>query len=460
MGAAKIEQHTIDPIPVTERHGRARDLFTLWFGSNIMMLSILTGALATMLFKLPLLGALLAIATGNLVGGVFMALHGAQGPQLGLPQMVQCRGQFGSRGAIFVVAVVVIMNLGFFASNLVLGSQSLRTIAPATNDDLNIGLIALLSLAAAVYGYDWIHAFGRWMSWVGGFALLASFAWIMGVSRLPPDLWQRGTTSIAGFFGMTAAGALWQIAYAPYVSDYSRYMRVDSGVRPTFWASYGGSTLGSILPMALGALVGITVAEANVVTALAGRLGPVGIPVVAILSLGLGAASAMNIYCGVLSAITIGQTFVPVWRPRGQSRLILSVIFVAIALAIALLGARNFLSNYENFLTLLLCVMAPWTAINLVDFYLVRHGAYDVDSFFKANGGLYGRYNFVALSCYGFGILIQVPFLVTNLYTGPVAKMLGGVDISWLLGLFLVGPLYLLMARVAGKSDMESSNVT
>ena len=128
--AARIERHTIYPIPAAERHGRARDLFTVWFGSNIMVLTIVTGALATVRFQLSLLrGDFSAILIGNLVGGVFMALHAAQGPQLGVPQMVQSRGQFGSVGAIFVVALVVVMYIGFVASNLVLGGQSLHSIA-------------------------------------------------------------------------------------------------------------------------------------------------------------------------------------------------------------------------------------------------------------------------------------------------------------------------------------------
>ena len=43
-----IERRTIEHIPLDERHGRARDLFTVWFGSNIMLLTIITGALATL----------------------------------------------------------------------------------------------------------------------------------------------------------------------------------------------------------------------------------------------------------------------------------------------------------------------------------------------------------------------------------------------------------------------------
>jgi hypothetical protein len=40
----------------------------------------------------------------------------------------------------------------------------------------------------------------------------------------------------------------------------------------------------------------------------------------------------------------------------------------------------NFLTNYTNFI-LLLYVLIPWTAINLVDYYRIRHGEYEVEAF-------------------------------------------------------------------------------
>jgi nucleobase:cation symporter-1, NCS1 family len=437
-----IEQHTIYPIPPGERHGRAADLFTVWFGSNIMILTIVTGALATLRFALSAIAAVFAILLGNLIGGVFMALHAAQGPQLGVPQMVQSRGQFGSIGAMFVVVLVVVMYLGFVASNLVLGGESLHSIAGAVSDKTGIVLISLLSLAAAVYGYDLIHSYARWMTWICGAALAACFFWVIVVRGLPSDIWQRGGFTWSGFLGMISVGALWQIAYAPYVSDYSRYMPENSGVRPTFWASYWGCVLGSVLPMLLGALLGLTVPDGNIVAGLALATRPISIVIVVVFSVGIGATTAMNVYCGVLSSITVGQTFVPQWQAGVSARIVLSVIFCALSLAMALWGAKNFMVNYENFLSLLLCVLAPWTAVNLVDFYFVQHGRYDVASFFAPDGGIYGRYNTTALLCYALGILVQVPFLATDLYTGPLARALGGIDISWLVALVLVGPLY------------------
>lgn len=89
-----VEQHSIDFIPETERHGSVFSLFTLWFAANMQITTVVTGALAVVI-GLPLVWALVAIVVGNLLGGVVMALHSAQGPRMGIPQMVQSRAQFG-----------------------------------------------------------------------------------------------------------------------------------------------------------------------------------------------------------------------------------------------------------------------------------------------------------------------------------------------------------------------------
>jgi len=42
--SAPVERRTIEHVPVDERHGRARDLFTVGFGSSIMLLAIIIRA--------------------------------------------------------------------------------------------------------------------------------------------------------------------------------------------------------------------------------------------------------------------------------------------------------------------------------------------------------------------------------------------------------------------------------
>ncbi len=442
-----VEQHTIYQIPHDQRHGTFRDLFTIWFGSNIMMLTIVTGALATTVFKLDFLSSIAAIAVGNLVGAIFMALHAAQGPQLGVPQMVQTRGQFGSIGAVLVVGIVIIMYVGFLASNIVLGGQSLHTVFPGISQNALIVLIAVVSVVATIFGHDLIHAYARILTYASGAALALTFVWMVFVHGLPAGVMHMNAFSLAGFCSMISVGALWQIAYAPYVSDYTRYMPHDTGAVPAFWASYWGCSLGSILPMILGALLGLVAANGDPVGGLTAFTGPAAIPIVVIFSVGIAGTNAMNLYCGVLSTITLVHTFASSWKAGPAARIVTAAVLTTIGLGIALFAAGNFLTNYTNFILMLLYVLVPWTAINLVDFYLVREGDYDVAAFFTAEGGVYGRFNKPAIACYIFGILIQLPFVDTTLYTGPVANMLGGVDISWIVGLLTVSPIYYLLAR-------------
>ncbi len=443
---AAVERHTIYPIPHGERHGTFRDLFTIWFGSNIMILTIVTGALASTVFKQNMLSSAAAIVIGNLVGGIFMALHAAQGPQLGVPQMVQTRGQFGSLGAVLIIAIVIVMYVGFLAANVVLGGQSLHAILPGIGTRSLIILIAIVGVVATVFGHDLIHAYARFLSVASGGALLLTFVWMVFIHGLPAGLLGVNAFSAAGFCSMVSAAAFWQIAYAPYVSDYTRYMPHDTGAVPAFWASYLGCTLGTILPMILGALLGLVAARGDPVEALSTYTGPAAFPIIAIFSIGIAGANAMNLYCGVLSTLTLLQTFRPAWKAGAAARIVTALALTLVGLAIALFAAGDFLTAYTNFILLLLYVLVPWTAINLVDFYLVRHGAYDVASFFKAAGGVYGRFNKPAIGCYMFGVLVQVPFISTDLYTGAFARMMGGVDIAWIVGLVVVSPVYYVLA--------------
>ena len=251
-----VEQRTIEHVPVDERHGRARDLFTVWFGSNIMLLTIITGALATTVFGLPLWAGVLAMVLGNVIGGIVMALHAAQGPQMGVPQMLQTRAQFGSYGSLLVVVLVVFMYLGFFASNAVLGGQALAKVTglPHQLVDRLIGLISVVGhhhrlprsstvSPRPVASSQAVH----WSSRSSGSS---------GSNGVPAETWHTGGFTWAGFMATLSVAALWQIAYAPYVSDYTRYMPKDTGQRAAFWGTYSGCVLGSVLPMLLGVLDG------------------------------------------------------------------------------------------------------------------------------------------------------------------------------------------------------------
>jgi purine-cytosine permease-like protein len=446
LDAAAIEQRTIAQVPLSERHGRVRDLFTIWFGSNVMLLTIVTGALATTVYGLSLAWAAAGLVLGNLIGAVFMALHSAQGPKLGVPQMIQSRGQFGAYGAIVVVIVVIIMYLGFIASNLVLAGDSINNLVSGISVDVGILICTVLGLAICIYGHDMIHLVNRVATVFCGLILVLAVVALF-IKGAPHGTLSNGGWNFAGFVSSVAVAVLWQIAYAPYVSDYSRYLPADTPVQNTFWASYWGCVLGSALPMIFGALLGSAAPDLDQISAMHTLCGAVGWLVVLVFGVGMVNTIAINIYGGVLGTVTFGQTFAARWLPRGGTRIGLAVVFCVIAAVMAIVGKDNFVTNYTNFIFLLLYLLVPWTAINLVDFYLVKHGHYDVPSFFKPDGGLYGLFNLPACAVYVIGVAVEVPFISTEMFTGPIAKQISDVDLSWLIGLAVVCPLYYWAAR-------------
>ncbi|QHF95169.1 cytosine permease [Streptomyces sp. NHF165] len=465
--SAVLERRTIDVVPKNERHGRTRDLFTIWFSANLGPLTLVTGALAPAAFGLSFWWSLVALLAGHLGGGFLMALHSAQGPQLGVPQMIQSRGQFGTVGALVVVLAVLVMYQGFFASNLVVGAQSLREVLPGVPQDAGIVGGAVVSLVVAVVGYRLMHRIGALSSWVFGAVQIAGAAWLL-CGGLPGDFLSRGGFSLGGFLGMVSVGALWQVAYAPYVSDYSRYMPASTaGVRSTLWCTYWGTVLGSLLPMTVGAAVGLAVPGSDPVAAQTGLLGtPLAQLTLWCFALVTMLTNSMNLYGAVLCVVTAVQTFAVRWLPRGAGRALLGAALCALSAVLALAFAGSFMDRYLNFLYVLQYLLIPWTAINLVDFYLVRRGHYDVAAFFTRDGGAYGRVNRPALSVYLLGIAVEFPFMAQEMYTGPVAAMLGGTDLGWLAGLLFTLPAYLLAtrgtraARDAGSPHPDPPGIT
>jgi len=451
----RIERRTIDVVPQDERHGRTRDLFTIWFSANLGPLTVVTGALAPTAFGLSFVWSLAALLAGHLGGGFLMALHSAQGPQLGVPQMIQSRGQFGSVGALAVVLVVIVMYQGFFASNLVVGAQSLAEVTPV-DERTGVVLCALVSLVVAVIGYRLMHRIGSVTTWAFGAIQLIGAAYLLFFG-LPSDFLSKGGFSLAGFLGMVSVGALWQIAYAPYVSDYSRYMPADrAGVRSTLWCTYAGCVLGSLIPMVVGAAIGIASKGNDPIAALDTLLGStLGQLTLWSFALVTMLTNSMNLYGAVLCAVTAIQTFAHRWLPRATARAILATALTVLSVVLALALADSFMTSYLNLIYVLQYVLIPWTAINLVDFYLVKHGEYDVASFFARDGGVYGRWNATALTVYAIGILAEIPFMAQSLYTGPLAHALGDTDLGWIAGLVVTVPAYLVAVRLKATPAPE-----
>jgi purine-cytosine permease-like protein len=442
-----IESRSIEYVPLAERHGKVWELWPVWFTGDAHLATLATGLIGVTQ-GLPLLWSALAIVAGCAFGTFFMAFHATQGPQLGLPQMIQSRPQFGYRGALLVWVVALISFVGFNAFNLLLAGDTLHLLTGLAARPAFLGFAAL-ALALAVVGHDWIHVAQRVLAAV---LIVALLIFSVGASIEvtfpgPPLSWAgfRATPFLTQFF----AAASYQLSWSIYVSDYSRYLPRDVGVRESFWWTYSGALIGGAWMMLVGMVVGVVAPGLDVAPAVRAAGDAVfhgfGVTLLTSCLLGLVTISSLNFYGGSLTLLSIADSFARV--PLNVRARVLSLAVVALAaVAIALSASGDFVTGFGGLLSVLLYLFTPWTAINLIDFYVVRHGHYSVHEIFRPHG-LYGQWNWRGLTAYAAGFIAMVPFFSTGLYEGPVARALGGADIAMMIGLPVSAGVYLLACR-------------
>ncbi|MFL1610690.1 purine-cytosine permease family protein [Acinetobacter baumannii] len=431
--AFAIESHSIDYVAPSERNGKVRDLFTLWFCTNIAPLAVITGAMSILTFNLNIVSALLAICCGHFFGAAILALTSAQGPQVGIPQMIQSRAQFGRYGALLVVLFTTLIYLGFFISNIILSGKTLHTVVPAIPVPTATVIGAIAATTIGVIGYHFIHKFNKIGTWFMGGSLLIGL--MIMVPHNNADVLAKGSFNMKGWFAMFGLCAVWQISFSPYTSDYSRYLPKSIGIYKPFIFTYLGASLGTIFAMAFGTIAVSIGSTADAMEAVKSGTGMFGYVLMILFLCNIIGHNAMNLYGAVLSCITSIQTFAGQWMPSRNIRVVLSIIVLVLATLTALWASSNFISFFLNVIFALLFILVPWVSINLLDFYVVNKKSYDIQSIFARDGGIYGKFNAKALTAYFIGIAVQIPFLKNAFFTGALADVIQDADISWVIGL-------------------------
>jgi NCS1 nucleoside transporter family len=452
-----IEKHSIDYVPLAERHGKVWHLWPVWFSGSAHLATLAAGVVGITLGG-NFLWSVIAVVAGVALGTFFMAFHSAQGPQLGLPQMIQSRPQFGYRGALLVWVVALIAYIGYNAFNQVLAAQAfhqLNASVPPTSA-ATIIIFTVLSVAVAVLGYDLIHLAQRWIAYLMMAMLSVFTVAVLMHGGLPADAFDLGAFRAIPFLAQFFAAAAYQLSWSIYVSDYSRYLPKDVSVASTFWWTCAGAFLGGGWMMLVGTVSAAFNPTMNVAAAMQAAadaaLPGFGTPLVFASMLGLITITSLNFYGASLTLLGMIDSFKELACTVPQRLTSLLALALA-ACGIALLASKNFINSFEILLSVLLYLFTPWTAINLVDFYVVRKGHYSVREIFNPNG-MYGRWNWRGLLSYGVGFVAMLPFFNTDIpyfskefHIGFVARMLGGADIAMLIGLPVSAGCYLLACR-------------
>jgi nucleobase:cation symporter-1, NCS1 family len=441
-----VEVHSIEYVPQTDRYGTPTRLFTIWFSINLSIVCLTVGTLGVFA-GLSLGWAVVALIVGNGVGTIFMAAHSAQGPRLGVPQMIQSRAQFGVLGAALPLVAVVITYILYTAADGVVVRDTVKQIL-GVGDDTAIAGFGLVTLVIAFVGYELIHRMGVALSVISLGLLTAAGLLILGRGAPDPILVGEPRHFSSAIFMLTMTqSAAWSLSFGPYVADYARYLPERVSQSSTFWLTGLGNFLGATLVMAFGAY--LASAHAGIArdpgTGIAGLFGSAAFAVRILIAVGVLQGNVMNLYSAYMSSATIFTGVHGMTRLGTRAKFVLMSIIILVATLIAILAQYRFDVYFGDMLSAMIYLLVPWSSINLTDYYLVRRGTYSIPDLFRADG-IYGRFRWNVIAAYLVSIALQIPFVELSFYTGPTARLLGA-DIAWVPGLVTAGVLYYVIER-------------
>jgi purine-cytosine permease-like protein len=459
-----IEVRSIDYVPACERHGKVAAQGPFWFLGNFHFFTVSIGFIGPSM-GLGLGATALAGTLGILFGTIFMAFHASQGAELGLPQMIQSRAQFGHRGVLVPLVGALFTFLGFNVINSIIvaeGLEHLRGFDPVAVS----AVLAVIAAGLAIYGHDRLHAAFKLLFWCN-LPLVSILTVAILAGRVAPGAVPAPASfTWAAFLTQFAAAASYNITYAPYVSDYSRYLPKATPRRAIIANVYIGASASAIWLIILGAWLATRIAATDSVGALA-TAGDMIVPgfgtLLALVSIGaLVATMGINAYSGMLTILTGIDSVRPV-APTRALRIGFILALAVLWFAIAASFGGNAIAALNATLIVMLYLLAPWTSVNLVDYFLIRRGRYAITDLARPDG-IYGLWNWRGLGAYFAGLLASVPFFaIHGVWIGPIAQRFGGVDIAWLVGLAVAAVGYAVLARssdLAGEAAAIAASET
>jgi NCS1 nucleoside transporter family len=454
LGATEAAEHTLIPIPEHARTSTVAHQFWIWAGANIAPINWVLGALGIAL-GLSLWQTIGVLVIGNVIGMAVFGFFVLMGQQTAVSQMVLSRAAFGRRGAYLPALMQGLLAVGWCAINtwiiLDLVIALFDKIGIHGGDGLKITVaiaIMLIQVWLAAIGFRAIARFERWTVPITLVVLLAmtivawtknDVDWGYAGGGLHGKLLWSSLTAL-----MTAIGIGWGITWFAYASDYSRFVSLDVPRRKL----YVGSVLGQFIPTVWLGIFGATLAtvtqEVDPGQLVVDSFGALAVPVLLLVIHGPIATNVLNIYSCGLCAQTLD------WKVDRRA-LSLGVGVLATLFTIYLILNGDFASNLDGWLAGLVTWVAPWGAIMLVYYYAIAKQRVDVNALFEPPGSSkVPDIVWEAIIPFLLGIVATWMFEygIPSYLQGPIAKNLGGIDLSWLAGAIVAGGLsWLALSR-------------
>jgi NCS1 family nucleobase:cation symporter-1 len=436
-----LERRGIAHVPASQRYGNPRNQFTVRFAPVIYLAGIYLGASGGPL-GLGFTGSVTAIVLANILGSIVTGLCAVMGPRLGMPQLPMGRAPFGYYGNFVPAFLTLLMCIGYYSVGTVLGAKSLADLLHAPYA-LMVVVVAAVSILIGIFGYKILHTMGKVITNVSIVVLTVVSIVLLFHGGGPgtqatasgADYWLAWSVLFTAVFGYTAS-------WAPYASDYSRYLPENSKPSSIFAAATAGLFASTTWMMCLGAGLITLMPDGDVLDTF-GLALPEWLRYVVLLTLGLSAIphNSVNLYSGAMNTLTCD-----VKLPQWVTVAIAGVIGLVIALVF---GGDQFQANFLLFLHVLSYYITPWVAVLLVDYYVVQRAGRNTPPFenFYTPTGAFGRLNVAGLTALIIGVIVSVPFMANDFYTGPIGASLAGADLSYFVSGIVAALIYVAARR-------------
>jgi purine-cytosine permease-like protein len=172
--------------------------------------------------------------------------------------------------------------------------------------------------------------------------------------------------------------------------------------------------------------------------------GGIGILVLLMVLHGPIATNILNVYSAALAALSMDIRV-------SRTRLATIVGIGGYIVTLYFIFAPSFAKAFDNWMIGLLLWMSPWAGVVLADFYIKRRGEIDIAELYSAPAAsAYGDINWSGMVSFLVGLVAgwSVEDGLVAAFQGPISiGLLGGADLSWLVGIVVAGGLYLGLSR-------------
>jgi nucleobase:cation symporter-1, NCS1 family len=433
-----VELRGFDHIPEAERNMALRQVGLLWLGNNLNLFCIVVGCFAVTR-GLSLWWAMAACVIGNLPYA-YVALGSICTVRAGFPVTTLSRVAFGMRGNFPNALLGWIASVAFEVINTIFGVYALLALfdlvgwrSSHTAGKLVAVLIQLLlGGGVAVLGHATMVFLQRILALSLGCVLMVVFAYTCG----QVDWASAGNMSLssnvllAAF--MTACGVLafQPISYLFNGPDWVRYLPSRTSARALFSRIFWWTFLPSVVITMMGAMWATLGDMTDPIAGLKPFI-PTWLFILYIFA-AIGGSLANSIPTFYSSGLTLQAMGLNVNRSTATSLDIL----VSTLIVLYILFVEDFSTALNNFIAILLVWLGPYGGVWISD-CLLRRGVYGAGTIHRsekhhASEGADHRWPaWIGLFA---GMSLAILTTKSPVYDGPVARALGGMDLSWIVG--------------------------